>query len=419
MATTRVARAARMLAALGLAASAGVACNRPPPAVGDNVPIIFVHGFMGSEAQYRSQALRFASNGFPAERVRAFHYDTSTADASGLDAFVDGVRREFNVDRVNLVGHSLGTGVVSGYAGSHAAKVARFVLVDGVGCLGNASCLEIRAAALGQTHVESSVSAESFDRQYRFFLGRAPATTAIVPEAAAPVSIGGSALDLLTNRPSTAGTTAEVWAVDAATGARQGAAPAATFTIGGDGRWGPVTVDRGRPYEIVATASGQSLHFYFAPFQRSDRFVHLTTAPPNGPQNTNTNRGPNHSAVVVQRQREFWKSHGAANDSLTFAVDGGSPVNALGPVPGDVVALHVHDDAATPGVSSLKLLPYFSSQPFQNGVDVFLPAADPPTGTISIVNVPRGDATKPQRLAVPNWPSATHTILVEFDDAKP
>jgi pimeloyl-ACP methyl ester carboxylesterase len=410
------------VAAVGAVLLAAVGCRPPtPPPAGSNVPIIFVHGFMGSESQYRSQALRFASNGFPAERVRAFHYNTAAVNAGGLDAYVDAVRREFNTDRVNLVGHSLGTGVVTSYVSTHAAKVARFVLVDGVGCpAGNTGCLAIRAAALGQTHVESSVSAESFDQQYRFFMGRAPATTAITPEAAAQVDISGTALDLQTNAASAAGRTAQVWSVDAATGARTGGAPAATFTIGADGRWGPVKVDRGRPYEISASGEGGlSVHFYFQPFARSDRMVHLTTAPPNSAQATNTNRGPGHSALVVQRQRELWRSHGAANDSLTVSVNGGDATDVLRPVPGDVVAVHLHDDKATPGVSSLRLLPWFSTQPFQSGVDVHLPASSPPTGSIAVVNIPRGDTTKPQRVAVPNWPSSTDAVVIELDDAKP
>jgi triacylglycerol esterase/lipase EstA (alpha/beta hydrolase family) len=34
-------------------------------------PVVFVHGSSGSGAQYESQAMRFASNGYPASYVRA------------------------------------------------------------------------------------------------------------------------------------------------------------------------------------------------------------------------------------------------------------------------------------------------------------------------------------------------------------
>jgi len=80
------------------------------------------------------------------------------------------------------------------------------------------------------------------------------------------------------------------------------------------------------------------------------------------------------------------------------------------------IGVHVHDDAATPGASTLAPLPYFSEQPFQSGVDAHLPAADPPDGTISVVNLPRGDRSAPQTLHVPNWPSSGHAISVVFTD---
>jgi hypothetical protein len=80
------------------------------------------------------------------------------------------------------------------------------------------------------------------------------------------------------------------------------------------------------------------------------------------------------------------------------------------------IALYVHDAAASPGDSTLSALPYFSSQPFQYGVDVFMPAADPPNGVITVQNSPRGDANKVQVLNAPNWASSKHTIVFQFSD---
>jgi pimeloyl-ACP methyl ester carboxylesterase len=404
---------ALLLVLVGLAACTPNRPSTQPPA-DPNLPVVFVHGFLGSGAQYRSQALRWASNGVDPARVRAFNYNTAVTNASGLDAFVDAVRRDFGVSKVNLVGHSLGTGVVSSYATSHAAKVGRFVLVDGVGCpSGNTSCLVIRAADMGQTHVESSTSAESFDRQYRFFTGKAPATTAIVPESGT-IRIGGYALDLQTN-VAHAGARGEVWAIDPATGYRTGAAPAGAFTVAADGRWGPVPVTSGASYEIAVNEDGRSGHYYFQPFTRSSNLVHLIGAPATAASETNTNKGPNHSALVVQRQRELWRSHGARNDTLQVG-EGANLANVFQNVTGDVIAVHIHDDKATPQSSSLSLLNYFKSQPFQTGVDVYLPATTPPTQTIRVVNDPRGDAGKRQQLAVPNWASSTDRAIVELDD---
>ena len=72
----------------------------------------------------------------------------------------------------------------------------------------------------------------------------------------------------------------------------------------------------------------------------------------------------------------------------------------------DAIGLHLHDDVATPGETTLAALPYFSTQPFQSGVDILLPAADPSDSTITVRNIPRGDTDRPQTLNVPNWPSS-------------
>ena len=36
---------------------------------------LILHGYLGSGAQYQDQAMRFASNGIPANRIRAFDYN--------------------------------------------------------------------------------------------------------------------------------------------------------------------------------------------------------------------------------------------------------------------------------------------------------------------------------------------------------
>jgi hypothetical protein len=419
--STRIRRTVGALS-VGVLLAVGLGACEPP--AGSDVPIIFVHGYLGSGAQYESEAKRFASNLYDPAKIRAFDYGTLQVDASALNAFIDGVRAEFNVPKVNLVSHSLGTAVVTGFVGdpANAAKVNKFILVDGVGCpAGNTSCLEIRAAAMGQTHVEASTSPESFAQQYKFFTGEDPHTTMILPAIPELVEIGGKVLDLQVNTP-TPGTTGEVWEVDGATGHRVGNAAVGSFTVGTDGSFGPIKVNGNKFYEIAVKRTGatQMFHFYHQPFTRSDYLLRLTTVAPDSAIATNTNTGADHSALVVVRYREWWRSHGAANDTLqiTTTVPGQAPVGPVDVfknVTGDVVGVHIHDDKDTPGVSSLATLPAFA-MPFQNGVDVFMPAASPPTGTISVVNAPRGDTTKLQTLNVPNWASSTDVAELEFND---
>jgi pimeloyl-ACP methyl ester carboxylesterase len=410
-------------------------------------PIVFVHGFMGTAAQYRSVALRFTSNGFPANRIRGFDYGTGepgsrpdptsmlpTAGQVGPDlkTFLDGVRKEFNVPKVRLVGHSLGTFVLSSFMKdpANAGIIDKWVLVDGVPCPeGDASCLEIRAAAMGQTHVEASTSPESFAKQYAFFIGREPKTTKIEADPPDHVEIAGKVLNLQSNTAPVGGT-GDFWEIDPSSGARVGSSKAESFTVGADGSWGPFKVNGTKHYEIAVSSKpgGKTLHFYLQPFIRSDYLVRLITAPEDSYTAVNTNSGPNHSTVVVSRYREWWVSKGDKNDSLEIGETGQPPVDVLKPLatgpcsnsPGGgcdgTIGIHVHDDKATPGQTTSVLLDAFKGQGFQSGVDIFLPAATPPTSTITVTNVPRGDRSKIQTLAAPNWASSTDAITFEFND---
>jgi pimeloyl-ACP methyl ester carboxylesterase len=396
-----------------------------PAQAAEPVPVVFVHGYFGSGAQYRTQAMRWTSNGFPAERIRAFDYNV---DSSGLDAFIDGVREEFDVDKVNVVAHSLGTIVMFNYLlnGTTGAKVANYVAVDGLGawCFWGTRCTTVTASQFGQTHVEVATSAESFAAQYEYFTGRAPVTTRIEPEPSGDVEIAGRALDFVENTPAT-GAAGEVWRVDQATGHRQGDAPEATFTVAADGSFGPIPVDGAAHYEIQLTRpTVGALHYYYQPFERSSYLLRLQTVTPDSPSYTNTVTGPNHAALIVLRYREFWRSHGTQNDTLTVATSspgrGDQPaVDVLRNVTGDIVGMHLHDNVS-PGQSGLGVISAFSSQPFQTGVDVYLPATTPPDGTTTITNAPRGDTSRTQVLNVPNWASqegaARHAILAEFND---
>ena len=125
-------------------------------------------------------------------------------------------------------------------------------------------------------HREVSFHPEAFAQTYEFITGRAPATLAITAEAR-PVldgTLSGIGPGGPTNLP-LVGATVEVYAVDATTGARQGAAQHRK-TIGADGRWGPFTADSRTAYEFVVSAPGYATtHVYRSPFPRSSSVVNL------------------------------------------------------------------------------------------------------------------------------------------------
>jgi pimeloyl-ACP methyl ester carboxylesterase len=432
---------ARRLIRLGLLASlvaVAAACGTPPPQQGTpdkpplpaqvTLPIVFIHGFAGSAQQYQSQAIRFAMNGYPADRIRAYEHDGAGLDiagyVAGADALIDQVRAEYKVSQVFLVGHSRGTSVSSQYLSdaTRARKIAKYVSLDGRGCdaatAANVPCIAPSQANLpGQKHVEVATSAECFVRQYQFLIGGAPELVDIVPQPG-PVRIMGRAVNFPANTGA-AGAKLEIYEVDGETGHRVSRRPVASYTIGEDGFFGPVELDPNKYYEkVLDRGEGSYQHFYAQRYIRNTAFVRLLTGGTDSGSSVNTNRSDKHSAVIALRMRE-WIGENDKLEISTTSESGGEKeaVDAMTAAVGsNRIAVYLHDAAASPGDSTLAPLPYFPTQPFQTGVDVFMPAADPPDGTITLKNIPRGDTERPQVINVPNWASSEHIIMTMFSD---
>lgn len=172
----------------------------------------------------------------------------------------------------------------------------------------------------GVDHRETSFSPKAFAETYRFIAGRPPATTTIV--AATPVVLDGivSGLGLnntqgnyATNLP-LVGATVEVYATNAQTGERVGAAKLKK-TIGADGRWGPFKADGKTQYEFVVSSPGYaSTHIYRSPFPRSSEVVSLR------PERLAEADRAAKSLVILTRPRGYF---GLPRDRI--ALDGKSP----------------------------------------------------------------------------------------------
>jgi len=409
----------------GNASPSGAAGTDPLPPLPPEkaLPIVFVHGFAGSAQQFQSQAMRFIANGYAPERIRAYDHDGAGFDSASfvpaLEQLVDEVLAEHKTDKVFLIGHSRGTYVSSSFLGDarRAAKVAKYIAIDGSACVSNVPCIApTQAMFSGQKHVEVCTSKESFAMQYEFLLGEKPQVVDVVRQKA-PVEIAGRAVNFPANT-GRAGATLKIYEIDSATGARTKADPLATFPIGADGNWGPTIVDPDMHYEMELSAgTGVATHFYAQRFLRSTKFVRLLSGPPDSSSRMNTNVSDMHATLVAARQREWLESD--VIEVSTKSPSGDQPVvNAMTRAAGEAlsIGIQIHDDAASPRESSLDALPYFSSQAFQYGVDVFMPAADPPNGTITLRNLPRGDMAKPQVINVPNWQSSKHHISISFSD---
>ena len=416
-------------------------------------PVIFVHGASGSGAQFESQAQRFASNGYPAGYIAVVDYDSTytveTRDDvwARIDKTVDDMLAKTGADKVDILGHSMGTVVLYGYLNSspaRAAKVAHYVSLDGLWGItppGGVPTLALWAGTgdptrqitgainvtiPNQTHVQSATSPESFFEMFHFFRGIRPSTTHITAEPPTLVKIAGRAVLFPQNvgvqsrifqvNKEKQNATLEIWEVDGRTGARLGSKPKAVYTLSGDGSFGPFDANGDRHYEFAILRTGQyTHHFYYEPFARSDYLIRLNTEEQGTGIGNFLDFSLGQADLIITRYKELWGDQDGQNDALT--INGTNIVNAATcPINKRVNAIFAFDKGAD-GVSDVSVpIPLFFALPFITGVDLFIPAATPPTGTIHVVLTSRDGGGKTQTLNVPNWSSATDRISLQFHD---
>lgn len=404
-------------------------------------PVVFVHGGAGSGAQFESQAQRLTSNGYPDELIAVHEYDSTFANntqeevQAGLDRLIDRLRDETGADQVDLLGHSLGTGISQSYLRSspeRAAKVAHYVNIDGAAGAdlpGGVPTLAVWGEGnqdreiVGaenrydpdQSHVQVATSAETFAQFYEFLTGRRPRTTDVVPERADRIRLSGEANVFPTNLGA-AGATLEIWKVDGDTGERIGRRPRATYEIGEDGAWGPFRAEGNVHYEFALERdTGTTHHFYYQPFFRSDHLIRLLTSEPGTGIDLLRDQSERHSTLTIVRYKELWGDQGDGNDVLT--VDGQPVLNeATAPRSERVNAVMVVDDGSD-GVTDLQTpIADISALPFIAGVDAFLPAATPPDDSIGVEMTARAADGETEAINVPNWASSDHHVSIAFRD---
>ncbi len=412
-------------------------------------PVIFVHGSSGSGAQFESQALRFVTNGYPQDFVRAFEYDSSAIATilpdvlERLDELVLEVKRDTGFEQVDLVGHSLGTFVSQLYLGSpaRAANIAHYVNVDGrvadalpggvpTLALFAGAAREVQGQIVGATnvtlpdqeHVEAVTSPEAFLEMFRFFTGREARTSRIRPSLRRSFPVSGRAV-IFPENVGADGSLLLVFEVERRSGERKRslfgriALPEAIFTIDETGDFGPFRARRGEFYEFVLLREGARPHsFYFEPFLREDRLVRLNTSRPGEGLAVFADQSPDAVGLAISRQKEFRGDRGRReNDRLLL--NGRNilnPVTAPSGFVGAPVAFFVFD-AAADQTDHLDAIPDpFAGIPFINAVDVFLPAKS--RRSIDIVTVPRGELREVRRLRVPARPSTEARISINLND---
>jgi pimeloyl-ACP methyl ester carboxylesterase len=437
-------------------AAARQAHHRVTPGAVDynHTPVIFVHGFDGSGAQFESQQMRLTSNGYPESYIFVFDYDSALFAsflASGssiaaqeqvlfaqMDQLIAQVKAATHKSKVDLLAHSLGTKLMQDYLNSspaRAANVAHYVNLDGMTAtsppggvptlalwgtkgpisqppgrrIGGAENVDIPDSS----HVQTATSPLSFYYFYKFFNGKPPKTTQIVPQPG-KITIAGRDVDFPDN-DGLAGATVQVWNIDQSTGQRIGSNPIASFSIGSSGDFGPVTVQSGRRYEFAEVRPGfPTHHFYYEPFLRSDHLVRLLES--DALRGLGGVPASSSVAMVILRYKELWGDQGAESDilkinGLSVCTPTTCPLNKE--VNGLFAADFDHDNASNPNEV---WPPYNNASPyFISSVDVFAPAQSPPTGEVTVSLQDRGQGPL-HTITFPNFPSTTDVVSLQFDD---
>jgi len=403
-------------------------------------PIIFVHGFFGSGSQFETQARRFTSNGYPAGSIDTYEYDSTFASSSraevitGLDARIDRLLASTGSDKVELLGHSLGTSLSQEYLNSsaaRAAKVAHYVNIDGAAATslpGGVPTLAIwgegnQRTITGATnvnlpdesHVQTATSVPTFTAAYTFFTGQAPTTTEVVPQSGS-IQLSGRALNFPANS-GVAGARLDVFRVNPATGRRTSQTPVATYQLTGDGSFGPFNGSGTDSYEFAITKGNDVHHQYFPPFRRTDHLIRLLTNEAGTGADLLIRKGPNHSAVLSYRNKEWWGDQGAGSDTLSL--NGTNVLNSTtAPRSKRAIAVFAFDARADRVSHPTDSLGSFAVLPFMTGVDLYVPASPLALGSVQVETKQRG-GTATTRFAIPNWPSDRHRVTLYFDDYLP
>ncbi len=441
-----------ILVGLFMAVVFGIGSLASIPAVSNerSLPIVFVHGYLGSAAQYETQALRWASNDYPNLVTGIDRTTMSSAELNPmLDEFFDSVMAETGDSQVFVVAHSMGTSLMVNYLNSspeRSGRVAKYINIDGarsVDCPGNpgpVDCMNIARdpnSIMGPInihltdygHTQAVTSDESFAEQYKFFTGKEPATTLVLPERPDRVEIAGRVLNYPANT-GIIGSTLELWEVHSTTGARKHRWPNRKMVLDAAGNFGPWRVNGQHRYEInVIRPSDEGPrhnHFYYEPFMRSNYLLRLNISPLNSAlsQVIRDNSGP-HSGVSVVRQKEWWGDNPVNPENvdvlniITKTRDGvvktGNVVTAETASYSAYTIAMLMFDVENDGITHTDALVNLGL--FLSGIDAYMPArADPPNGRITFASRQRG-TKHPQIINTPNWSmDARHFINVNFRD---
>jgi pimeloyl-ACP methyl ester carboxylesterase len=406
-------------------------------------PIVFVHGTVANGESFAHPALLLASNGYCPDRIRAVEYHSliaaPCADGAATCAFsldreatyagaklaidqaIAKLLAETGADKVDLLGHSQGSGHGSRYTGENPDKVAHYVHLAGgqlevdpggvpTLCLSSTGDRPVTCKTTQNftfqdetlDHAAVSSSTESFVEIFKFLNdGKVPQYDTV--QCGDPITLEGRAPTFGDNT-FLPGSKVEVYELETTGNPTMRGAPTKSFEIGADGNFGPWEAHRGATYEFKLVPppgdSRRPRHIYMQPFTRSDRLLRFnfetkdSTASATSKQ---VNYADSH-AVFVARRRQ--KAFLFGRDTLT--VDGFAAINELNAAARTVTcALYLYDKSLTelPGPGDgVSMGGSIIKGTFVNSADVFMPSSPP-----AFMKVVFNGVTT----LVPNWSSGS------------
>lgn len=386
------------------------------------LPIVFVHGFLGSGDTYNNHVRRFIANDYPKEYLQLFDYNSvSTGDAvADLDVFIDNLLAQTRKTKVNLVGHSAGGGVGYNYL-SDSLRANKIGFYGHIGSNANDTLpgpdltfptvniystddLIVAGADIpgatnvqltGQDHYQVATSVECFTALFGFF-NEDMTPTRTEPMATSTIQLGGVVKTFAENQAD-AGVLVDIYDLDA-DGFRSGTEPKISFTTDADGNWGPFSALSSENYEFhltkVTDSGFRSLHYYHSKTESDKCNIYLRSFPPAGSfAGSFLSAIPQDDASAVVIVFSSSKAVISGRDELSIG-DISLSTDDLASADQTAIAFFAYDngDAVTSG----EKLGNFALFPFLNGIDLFVDTATPTSIPVTLND---------EVVAVPNWRS--------------
>jgi len=360
----------------------------------ERYPIVFVHGMLGSGDTWVKPVQQFINQGYPTNYLDVLDWNTLSPQREislkKLDSIIDHLIQVTGKSKVNLVGHSAGGGLVSGFLLQEgvANRVNKYIHVGSGNLqkipsvptlnLYSEADLIVRGSEIegvvnvklqGLDHYEVATDSLAFAEMYHFFHGENPKPI-FNRKNLESVTISGKVLVMGENSVPK-NTTLTIFPFNPETGERLKDEPVAIRAISKDGSWLPAEVDSKRYLEFVITPEkGRAIHYFREPFSVSNPLVYLRTLPTTGMAAMLFSGLPANEEESVLVIFSANKATISGRDFLSVN-NVELTTSELASAQKTAIAHFIYDDKAD-RISTKNPIPLFGMMPFMSGADVWL-----------------------------------------------